>query len=396
MEYVDAALLSYAQQWDQLSFTMALSPVSADMAEAAPTATDIDTDASIDGICLMEGSYDAELETLYLTGSATLQTGTYLGFTVRLTLDGHTVMASIPDSMIELTAPENYLLVENQGCIYEFSVETPEETARVTRMELRPDSVTFRYDFPAQGMTGDSLLPWAMEWSTVLADSLQNNSIQFLYGNGTAATEFLDLPWDVATEIIEDADADSGMATAEVTIDWGENAIDPPNIAELTFDGDPLVSSDWSCYEGEITAEDPNGDGLLTVELNLSSEYGTLTRFVLDLTTNLYAWYIDIPEARDMVEEAGGDFSAVLGTEAFDDLYLPIYNGLQTDYLSDVSILCTDGTGMNIASGELLGYADGMFKMYDHLLITLEGSDDALNGREPAALVIGGVRYEFE
>ena len=143
-------------------------------------------------------------------------------------------------------------------------------------------------------------------------------------------------------------------------------------------------------------AEDTNGDGLLTAELNIpvETEYGTaiLQKFTLDPSTLEFSWYIDLSGLSGSFAEYGSDLSTALKEhEGFQAEFASVCNTVQEIILSSM-LVYPDNSHVCLSTGELNDYGPQRYRSYDTLGFATQYPTSAEN---PSCLEIGGVTYSL-
>lgn len=143
-------------------------------------------------------------------------------------------------------------------------------------------------------------------------------------------------------------------------------------------------------------AEDADGDGLLTAELNIpvETEYGTaiLQKFTLDPSTLEFSWYTDLSGLSGSFAEYGSDLSTALKErEGFQAEFASVCNTVQEVILSSM-LVYPDNSHVCLGTGELNAYGTQSYRSYD----TLGGATQFPTSAEnPSCLEIGGVTYSL-
>ncbi len=141
-------------------------------------------------------------------------------------------------------------------------------------------------------------------------------------------------------------------------------------------------------------AEDADGDGLLTAELNIpvETEYGTaiLQKFTLDPSTLEFSWYTDLSGLSGSFAEYGSDLSTALKErEGFQAEFTSVCNTVQETILSSM-LVYPDNSHVCLGTGELIAYGTQSYRSYD----TLGGATQFPTSAEnPSCLEIGGMTY---
>ncbi len=143
-------------------------------------------------------------------------------------------------------------------------------------------------------------------------------------------------------------------------------------------------------------AEDADGDGLLTAELNIpiETEYGTaiLQKFTLDPSTLEFSWYTDLSGLTGSFAEYGSDLSTALKErEGFQAEFTSVCNTVQEVILNSM-LVYPDNSHVCLGTGELIACGTQSYRSYD----TLGGATQFPTSAEnPSCLEIGGVTYSL-
>lgn len=142
-------------------------------------------------------------------------------------------------------------------------------------------------------------------------------------------------------------------------------------------------------------AEDADGDGLLTAELNIPVEtkYGTaiLQTFTLNPDTWEFSWNTDLSGLSGTFAEYSGDYTGALLNDDFQVEFAEVQNAVQEIILSGM-LVYPDNSHVCITTGDCIDYDDQSYRSYDTLGIAtlFPTSDEA-----PSCLEIGGVTYSL-
>lgn len=142
-------------------------------------------------------------------------------------------------------------------------------------------------------------------------------------------------------------------------------------------------------------AEDADGDGLLTAELNIPVEtkYGTaiLQTFTLNPDTWEFSWNTDLSGLSGTFAEYSGDYTGALLNDDFQVEFAEVQNAVQEIILSGM-LVYPDNSHVCMAAGDCIDFDDQSYRSYDTLGIAtlFPTSDEA-----PSCLEIGGVTYRF-
>lgn len=154
-------------------------------------------------------------------------------------------------------------------------------------------------------------------------------------------------------------------------------------------------------YPIEFQAEDPDGDGFLTVDLALPVETetasGTVCRFTLDISTGEFRWYYDSRDLGDTLYQLSseGELGTAMDDQAFASARLGFMNCALETYLAAAYLGFEDGSEIRIGCGDVFGFSDGLF--WDGYRIVAAGQDEAelLEGTQVSYLKINDVIYNF-
>ena len=142
-------------------------------------------------------------------------------------------------------------------------------------------------------------------------------------------------------------------------------------------------------------AQDTDGDGLLTAELNIPVEtkYGTaiLQKFTLDPSSLKFSWYTDLSGLSDSFDEYSGDYNSALLNDDFQMEFLEVQNAVQEVILSGM-LVYPDNSHVCMFSGERIDFDAQGYRTFDTLGVgTLSPTSD----EAPSCLEIGGVTYSL-
>lgn len=142
-------------------------------------------------------------------------------------------------------------------------------------------------------------------------------------------------------------------------------------------------------------AEDVDGDGLLTAELNISveTEYGTaiLQKFTLDPSSLEFSWYTDLSGLSGPFAEYGSDLSAAMKEHAdFNAQLASVFNSVQ-EVILDSMLVYPDKSHICLSTGEKNDYGT-QSRSYDTLGLATQYPTSA---EHPSCLEIGGVTYSL-
>ena len=139
-------------------------------------------------------------------------------------------------------------------------------------------------------------------------------------------------------------------------------------------------------------AQDTDGDGLLTAELNIpiETEYGAaiLRKFTLDPTSLEFSWYIDLSELSGSFVEYGSDLSAAVKEHAE---FFGVFNLVQ-ETITDCMLVYPNKSHICLGTGELVDYGTQSYRTFDTLGLATQYPTSAEN---PGCLEIGGVTYSL-
>ena len=143
-------------------------------------------------------------------------------------------------------------------------------------------------------------------------------------------------------------------------------------------------------------AEDADGDGLLTAELNIpvETEYGTaiLRKFTLDPNSLEFSWYIDLSDLSGSFAEYGSDLSAALKAhEEFNAEFFGVFNLVQ-ETITDCMLVYPNKSHICLGTGEQNDYGTQSYRTFDTLGVATQYPTSAEN---PSCLEIGGVTYSL-
>lgn len=143
-------------------------------------------------------------------------------------------------------------------------------------------------------------------------------------------------------------------------------------------------------------AQDTDGDGLLTAELNISveTEYGTaiLQKFTLDPTTLEFSWYTDLSGLSGSFAEYGSDLSTAMKEHAeFNAEVASVFNAVQ-EVILDSMLVYPDKSHVCLCTGERNDYGIQSYRSHDTLGAVTQYPTSAEN---PSCLEIGGVTYSL-
>lgn len=176
-------------------------------------------------------------------------------------------------------------------------------------------------------------------------------------------------------------------------------------IAEFHSEETEPVEESAKVYPEELSvailAEDPDGDGYLTVDLALPVETeaasGTICRFSLKISTGEFKWFYDSQDLVDTLYQLSpeGDMSIAMDDEAFAAARLDFMNCALETHLSGAYLGFEDGTELCIGCGDMVGFSNDLF--WDGYKITVIGKDtaEALGETRVSYLKINDVIYNF-
>ena len=142
-------------------------------------------------------------------------------------------------------------------------------------------------------------------------------------------------------------------------------------------------------------AEDVDGDGLLTAELNIPVEtkYGTaiLQKFTLDPNSLKFSWNTDLSGLSGTFAEYSGDYTGALLNDDFQVEFAEVQNAVQEIILSGM-LVYPDNSHVCITTGDCIDFDDQSYRSFDTLGVgtLFPTSDEA-----PSCLEIGGVTYSL-
>lgn len=203
----------------------------------------------------------------------------------------------------------------------------------------------------------------------------------------------------------------NGLDTAETDLDsWDElfrqRMLEPMEqlIQELESNANSFAQSEQapqdSIQPSEESlslpaAQDTDGDGLLTAELNLSveTEYGTavIQRFTLDISSGQFSWYADLSGLSGPFTEYSGNIAAARENDEFQAALVSVAGALQESILNSL-LVYPDGSHLCLSTGELVSYENHVYRSYDTLGLTIEEPSSSDN---PSCLELGGITYRF-
>jgi hypothetical protein len=142
-------------------------------------------------------------------------------------------------------------------------------------------------------------------------------------------------------------------------------------------------------------AEDVDGDGLLTAELNIPVEtkYGTaiLQTFTVNPDTWEFSWNTDLSGLSGTFAEYSGDYNEALLNDDFQMEYLEVQNAVQEVILTGM-LVYPDNSHVCMFSGERIDFDTQSYRTFDTLGVgTLSPTSD----EAPSCLEIGGVTYSL-
>ncbi len=143
-------------------------------------------------------------------------------------------------------------------------------------------------------------------------------------------------------------------------------------------------------------AEDADGNGLLTAELNIPVEtkYGTaiLQTFTVNPDTWEFSWNTDLSGLSGSFAEYGSDLSAALKEhEDFQVEFADVQNSVQEVILTGM-LVYPDNSHVCMATGELNDYGTQSSRTFDTLGV---GTLSPTSAENPSCLEIGGVTYSL-
>ena len=142
-------------------------------------------------------------------------------------------------------------------------------------------------------------------------------------------------------------------------------------------------------------AEDVDGDGLLTAELNIPVEtkYGTaiLQTFTVNPDTWEFSWNTDLSGLSGTFAEYSGDYNEALLNDDFQMEYLEVQNAVQEVILSGM-LVYPDNSHVCLSTGELNDYGTQSYRTFDTLGV---GTLSPTSAENPSCLEIGGVTYSL-
>lgn len=296
--------------------------------------------------------------------------------------------------------------------IYEYCMEVPSDSyATVRQLIVTQDTLMFFIEAPVDvalvegeiDLADEALVGETEDWANTLVSITQSNLLRIYMDDGSTA--------DITAEgydcvlLSAGLSGENGIANIQLTINL-KNAIDPLAIDTFELDSQEVLPE---IVKGPFDAEDPDGDGYLTVNLNLpisqdseSSPGGTLTRLTIDLSNGDYTWYYTSEALQEKLSELSqaGDETEALTEALHDETFMlqstVLANDLARQYLTSVRLIFTDGTWMNLGSGVTAGYTEGEFTTtYSLGYCAADGSLD-ITGLTIDHLEIGGERYNFQ
>ena len=143
-------------------------------------------------------------------------------------------------------------------------------------------------------------------------------------------------------------------------------------------------------------AQDTDGDGLLTAELNISveTEYGTaiLQKFTLDPATLEFSWYTDLSNLSGSFAEYGSDLSTAIKEHGdFNAEVASVFNAVQ-EVILDSMLVYPDKSHVCLVTGERNDFGIQSIRSYDTLGDLTQYPTSAEN---PSCLEIGSVTYSL-
>jgi hypothetical protein len=291
------------------------------------------------------------------------------------------------DVQLAPTSLDSYMTWDATGC--EFIADDLDTPSYVTRMEITSELMTLTVRLPDTELDGT---PWInaltklFEEQYILFDL--EGGIQYGFDHG------VDLTMESFTT------GQDGYSIMELSMDLSGYDLNPLLIQGFQWSYPPIEPADTSISLDPAT--DTDGDGLLTVQLDLPFSVGesqaTLSRFTLDLSTGTYTWYADIPELLDSLYavSAQGDFGLALGDTTLRQLYIDYENQALQDYKRDAYLVFTDGTELCLGSGDINGFEDELFIDSGKISWAAEESGADISNSATAYLRIGDTTYELE
>lgn len=142
-------------------------------------------------------------------------------------------------------------------------------------------------------------------------------------------------------------------------------------------------------------AQDTDGDGLLTAELNIPVEtkYGTaiLQKFTLDPSSLKFSWNTDLSGLSGTFAEYSGDYNSALLNDDFQMEYIEVQNAVQEVILTGM-LVYPDNSHVCMFSGERIDFDTQRYRTFDTLGV---GTLFPISDEAPSCLEIGGVTYSL-
>lgn len=373
-------LPSYTQQGKDLTFTLCLENVPREITQFALYGADEASAALLESGTLEDMTAQAlgegweETGQRYLLGHVTMSGQVdALNFNVRMSSEDGSLSYWSQEASVPYSSLDTYIQWDAAG-IYEYSMEVPSDlSAKVTRMIVQEQVLRFAIQVPAESMSPEDLEQLASDWANTLVSLTQSDLLQITMRDGSMA----DLTAEDYTCYL-DGGVDNGEFSASLVITL-VNPIDPLEIDYVTFVSQSIIPDAESEDAVDISAEDPDGDGVLTAELDLYSTTEvrqspvSLTKFTIDLETGRYAWHFTHPQLAMALAALPSeeDWELVLKDEA----YIAVSNALIEDFFQTAYLVLTDGTKLEIGDGNLSDYVEGELLSWDHIAILAEGRD---------------------
>lgn len=399
-------LLSYTQRGETVSFDISVENMGDFSQEEGWTVTAVNGVTAEDvrqisageaawilGNVQVEAYLDEGSGTLYAYGDADMTGQDAVPEISLLICDGDGQVQAITRSVtVPYNAGTAFAIGSDDHHIFDF--EDAEFSAGITKFAiLREKQIYITLDYPTDSHD-------MVYWAELLMEKLGSTSPRTIaiYTEETDGTwTALDIDFSQVAYTLDFPQSDDVV----IEIDCSDYDFDPEQVVNIEFHSPSASLTE----ENEVmysVAEDTDGDGYLTADLDLTlrwnDEPGALTRLTIDQTTGEYTWYRSTPALTKQLYEISpaGDYSTALEDKDFQTAQTEWANICLGAFQREAHLVFTDGSSRALGSGSTAGF-DGIWFWDAHNLKWLGEDDGGIDYSQKTIsyLEINGVRYDF-
>lgn len=427
-KFSDVHLLSYTQRGSSVSMEYSVENMDAFSQEEGWTVTavtgitglddvriDPNSQAEFVGSIALEAYLDEGSGTLYVYGNADMTGEDWAPDISLLIRDGEGEARAVTYSTtVPYNAGTAFAVGSDDHHIFDF--EDGEFSAGITDFHISKDKkITIMIDYPLDETipypdpeSEGSVLARLNYWTGLLMETLGSTSPIAIY------TETEEGPWNSFNIDFSQLDYTVTLPQyqdGQIDVDCSGVDFDPEQVVNIEFHSPSMSEAETAegvPNDGDLSAaEDTDGDGYLTADLDLTleqnGEEGTLARLHIDRTTGEYTWTYSIPALVQQLYNLSpeGDFNAALEDDSFANAHTEWKNAFLEAYQTVTYLVFTDGSrSIALGGGSVVGYDDNGEReslLYDADNLNWLGEDAGTDYSQKTIsyLEINGVRYVF-